>query len=340
MDENGSAVLTFWEAAAPNCASIAMKDLFFCETVKVVLPGAKKDLLNWEFASAEFEPGASINVGPRPVVFLIEYDLEFWAQPYSIADLATCIETVLDEHPEFELEYWQRDENTCIEGFGVSTIVTLNTTIKEIADSSPSLVRLTELIREELDKYINRGSLVVGFEFPFPIKSACEQYLMYFIQFLRDLGIEANAQLKGEATKVLFTVTPREHTEALERIREALDLYLRIPTVPEFGLATKGFTDAAVSQLQANVLHLQSQVLLAKALLEAKEAALCARNDQILALQERLDLRRFLPAAPSDTKQPSDSEPILKGIIAVKKYDYKFLQIDFPEILRRLKRVR
>src|ERR1035441_6106629 len=86
MDENGSAVLTFWEAAAPNCASIAMKDLFFCETVKVVLPGAKKDLLNWEFASAEFEPGASINVGPRPVVFLIEYDLEFWAQPYSIAD--------------------------------------------------------------------------------------------------------------------------------------------------------------------------------------------------------------------------------------------------------------
>jgi hypothetical protein len=61
-----------------------------------------------------------------------------------------------------------------------------------------------------------------------------EQYLLYFVQFLEDLGIHATADLQEQARGVLLTVTPQDGREALERIREALDVYLQIPRSPDF----------------------------------------------------------------------------------------------------------
>jgi hypothetical protein len=69
---------------------------------------------------------------------------------------------------------------------------------------------LAVLSREVEQALLSGGPSAVTavFEFPAPIKSACEQYLLYFAQFLRDLGIEAEAELKEEAGRVLFSVTP------------------------------------------------------------------------------------------------------------------------------------
>ena len=64
------------------------------------------------------------------------------------------------------------------------------------------------------------------------MKIACEQYLLYFAQFLQDLGINATSNLKEEAGKVLFSVTPTDDVEALDKIHEALAVYLNLPTSP------------------------------------------------------------------------------------------------------------
>src|SRR5215469_11433116 len=60
------------------------------------------------------------------------------------------------------------------------------------------------------------------FTFPAPIKSACEQYLLYFGQFLSDLGIQTQTELAENAARVLFSVTPIDATQALSQIRDAL----------------------------------------------------------------------------------------------------------------------
>lgn len=70
------------------------------------------------------------------------------------------------------------------------------------------------------------------FNFPEKVKFSCEQYLLYFAQFLQDLGINTTSNLKEEAGKVLFSITPTDDIEGLDKIREALVVYLNLPSTP------------------------------------------------------------------------------------------------------------
>jgi len=83
-----------------------------------------------------------------------------------------------------------------------------------------------------LTSKLDTGSVSMFFDFPEAVKIPCEQYLLYFAQFLKDLGVEANTALSHEAGQVLFRVTPSDETEALEKIRTALDVYLHLPSSP------------------------------------------------------------------------------------------------------------
>jgi excisionase family DNA binding protein len=181
-------------------------------------------------------------------------------------------------------------------------------------------------------------SVTVPFEFPAPVKTACEQYLLYFAQFLKDLGVEVEAKIEERASVVLFSVTPTDKSQALDNIREALEIYLRMPSAPNFDAAASQFGDVAVSQLKANVLHLQSQLMLANATLEMRNAVIEARGVEIASLKEAIDLMGLKPQDAPDSRGNADKEPLVGDLVSVKKYNYKFLEIDFPRLLRRLRR--
>ncbi len=57
-----------------------------------------------------------------------------------------------------------------------------------------------------------------------------------------------------------------------------------------------------------------------------------------MTLQERLDLRALQPMV-SPAREPPEKEDLVKDLVAVKKLDYKGIELNLPEILRRLKRV-
>jgi hypothetical protein len=214
--------------------------------------------------------------------------------------------------------------------------MSLDNNVQEALNKHRELKELVPFIRAELGEN-DTAAVKLVFDFPAPIKNACEQYLLYFVQFLSDLGIEANAEVKEQASQVLFSVTPVDEKQALQRIREALQVYLGLPLSAEFATAASQFHDVAVSQLQANVLHLQSQIVLARAAIEMKNAALDAKDAHIALLQERVDLRTFQPQLQSEEADPGKEE-LVKNVLSVKKYDFKFLEINFPELLRKLKR--
>jgi len=269
------------------------------------------------------------------VAFRIGYDLEFWAKPYSIAKLASALEKTL-VHLGSPFGYWQRSANTCIEGFGVSLKFLSDASIGDALGYETQLQELASLVRAELSQAESKAINLV-FDFPSPIKNACEQYLLYFVQFLSDLGIEANAEIREQASSVLFSVTPVDEKEALEKIYEALQTYLGLPLAPDFAVAASQVRDIAVSQLQSNVLHLQSQLMLAKAAMQMKNATLAAKDAHISLLQDRIDLREFQPRiGPKEAS--ADKEELVKDVLSVKKFDFKFIEVNVPEILRKLKR--
>lgn len=114
-------------------------------------------------------------------------------------------------------------------------------------------------IQQELVVQLNPQSLVAFFDFPAEHGAAGKQYLTYFTDFLRSLGVDADSALYEESRKVLFTVTPTGGKDALERVRQALGIYLQLPngTVSPSDLAA---TNQEVQRVALAIQHLQSMV--------------------------------------------------------------------------------
>src|SRR5262249_35460458 len=156
-----------------------------------------------------------------------------------------------------EVCYYQEDEEGVSNGFGVRCQIEVsNVALRdELSRCEGIFVRLCERAEELLSATARKNAVTTFFKFPPEMKTACEQYLIYFVQFLEDLGLRADAEVKESAGRVLFSVIPRDGPAALENVREALEIYLRLPDAPGFAREAGKHPDLAVQQLSANVLH-------------------------------------------------------------------------------------
>ncbi len=135
----------------------------------------------------------------------------------------------------------------------------------------------------------NKTLISVFFGFPDKLKVSCEQYILYFTQFLQDLGINATSNLKEEAGKVLFSVTPTDDVEALDKIREALAVYLNLPASPISDLEYS--ENFALMRLQQQVRNLQHSQQMAKTeILSARYALGLAQQN--IDNQDRMIVRQ------------------------------------------------
>jgi hypothetical protein len=281
------------------------------------------NMITLNFRTYAWKATPSMSLGFYP-------DWEQWAKPYSIAEYAEVFERVTRSKKREGILFFQSDE-LISSGFGLRCQFS-SRDLKFNEEINRCLKELREICGE-VDKLLitsaRKNSLITFFNFPTSIKTTCEQYLIYFVQFLDDLGIKASAELKEDAHQVLFSVTPTDGPTALSKIRDALDVYLQLPGMSGFSSTALVAPDMAVQQLRANVLHLQSQLALAQAVHAAKDAtieALGASNFQYRQL------------ISSEKKTDKDSEALLGDTIHVTKVEAKGVRVDLPLILRRLKR--
>jgi hypothetical protein len=172
------------------------------------------------------------------------------------------------------------------------------------------------------------------FKFPDDYKAPCKQYLAYFSQFLVDIGINADTSISENASRVLFTVKPRDGNEALSRIKEALEIYINAPANLEVEISQNEKKDLAVIQWEANIHHLKSQVLFTQAAIQMKDATIEALQLSNYRLKEEVISAKQLAEKATGLNE----EKVLGGTVAVKKYNGKGFSIDLPEIYRRLRR--
>jgi len=280
------------------------------------------------------------------LLFLI--DAEQWAGPFSLAAYRKAVQDVIKssgmpgisvlERDAFDNAFWM------LNGFGISILIRdpENSLQQEITHWIGIVKPLLEHTRAVLSEEVQRDTLVTLFNFPPALHTACEQYLLYFIQFLRDLGIAAEGDIRHRAGQVLFSVRPDEGAEALDRIREALDVYLQIPATPDLDRTFAASRDIAALQLQANVHHLRGQITLASAVLQAREAEIEAlkisnyQYRQLIAASAEVNQISLLPG--KGQVPALEEETLLDGIITVTPYEGKGFKVNLPAILRSLKR--
>jgi len=270
---------------------------------------------------------------PFPSMFLDFHIQEWWnwTKPWSAASLAKEIERRINNLGNEKIKYHQ-EEDTLLNGFGF---------VYELADDSlivkeelEYLLKDLKLIFADSTKYLRESldpeAVLTYFQFPDDVKTACKQYLVYFTQFIADMGIAIDIELRDELNHTLFKVIPTTKNESLANIRDALDIYLKLPNSNEFQNEISNQSDIAAKQWEANIYHLKSQLSLASSIIQAKDSTI-----EMLQLSN-YQYRQLLNSR--STESGSQNEELIKGIISVKKYDGKGFSIDFPELFRRLKR--
>ena len=274
--------------------------------------------------------------GPSTITLIFEFESELWAAPWSIHQYFTEVMATIDECGYEGLQY-SKPRQSFSEDFELTCTVTnwRGNLQEELGYWAARLAPLMEDVQSRLRVKAGPNTLVNIFEFPPDVETACQQYLVYFGQFLADLGIDATVGLSREARRILFSVTPADPTQALQTLRDALQAYLQLPHDAELRQKLQASSDIAAMQLNSNILHLQSQLQLHAALLEAK-------NQTIEALRVENYLLRQVPTAalpvcaPAPTR--SDAEPLVPNLLTVKDVEIKGVVIHVPELIRRLKR--
>ena len=170
------------------------------------------------------------------------------------------------------------------------------------------------------------GALTLEFAFPPEVRSACEQYLLYFGEFLRDFGVTAISELNETESGVFFSVKPASSGEALSKIRHALDIYLRLPGTP---FTADSANDIQTQKLIANIRHLEGQLALASALMQAQRASIEAQKVTIGLLNGTVTIKSLVK---------EDQEDLLGGVVSIVPYEGKGFTLHLPEILRRLRK--
>lgn len=281
-------------------------------------------------------------------------DWERWAKPWSILSLVQRFEINVHELSHENIKYWQDDDESVLNGFGIEFFPTSYSLIieSELSEVLTILQTLIEKTNQDLLASIDSDSLVTFYRFPEEIKTACKQYLIYFAQFLADIGIEVEAEIKEEVHQTLFKVTPKDKNESLERIREALNMYLSAPGDSNFEIQVEQQPDIAAQQWGAQVYFFKSQILLLKQAMMAMEERLQARDERLQAKDERLQakdetiemlrltnyqLKQSIEASP--TKKESDKEAIIPGFLSAGEYKKGGFTINWAIPFRFLKRV-
>lgn len=181
---------------------------------------------------------------------------------------------------------------------------------------------------------LRRESVVTYFNFPEEVRVPCEQYLLYFAQFLRDLGVNADTALTHEAGQVLFTVTPEDKEQALDKIRATLEVYLHLPSSP---VSDTGGNEIAVLRLNSELQSLQSKLSLARAEIQMKDAAIQLQKVTIAQLTGEVVFESLKDVTPKP--KDKDKEELLGDIVSLVPIKGKGFEVNLPELLRKLKQL-
>ncbi|AXG72078.1 hypothetical protein KORDIASMS9_04340 [Kordia sp. SMS9] len=287
----------------------------------------------WDFIFTSY---TSINFTDNEISHVnIHLNMDNWNFQYGIHSFFKRLTKSLDDN---ELVYINEEEQ--FENFqeviqlGLNIYLTSDVWLRDIFVVHKEITELLNVKIEnvffELTKSPNQRNLTNTFTFPPEIQTSCEQYLIYFATFLKDIGINAETNIESKAHETLFTVIPKDGEEALDKIKEALQIYLHLPESPEFESAASEFTDMSVQKLASQVYFYKSQLALASTMLQLKDKQIESLNMTIYQQESSVEVQVI---------EEKNEEKILGGLVTITEFKLNGITVNSPEMVRFLKRV-
>lgn len=291
----------------------------------------------WEYGvSVEIDSNKtySNNSSPTIKIKLNVPKFEDWKKPWSLNELAEQLELFIQNHGDDSLGYFREDFWGI--GIGISYKHNLEVPIEtELGYLLSFGENAINDITEEL-KFIGASqSLITYFKLPDNYIVPFTQYLVYFQQFLSDLGIDVSSDIKYQSNKLLLKIIPLNEDQNLNDIANLLTKFISTAESNNLDIVFNDFKDISAVQWKHVIKNMQTEIKFLTQLLEQKSAIIENKNSSIELLElTNLQYKQLIKTS----KISQEKEDVIPNILSVKKFDGKFFSINLPELLRMLKR--
>jgi hypothetical protein len=121
------------------------------------------------------------------------------------------------------------------------------------------------------------------FNFPSEYSTICSQYLMWFGEFLKNLGIEADVHTEPKSGQTALIVSPKENPELLEEIEKLFYQYLALPYA-ELLPASKQTPEEvyAYQSAMSQIGNLKNQIQMKDSMLQLQQATNSALTEKLI----------------------------------------------------------
>ncbi|MBE0363596.1 hypothetical protein PULV_a1061 [Pseudoalteromonas ulvae UL12] len=170
----------------------------------------------------------------------------------------------------------------------------------------------------------DKQRILVEFCFPNEIRVPCEQYLVYFSQFMVDQYVDVNTTLLRDDLKSTFEIKPKNKNIALKAIYELLTQYLNLPSIELTEINHD--KDIKQARLMSELYSLKSKLSLAY-----------AENNSLRKSALNGDLIQYVDVVSDSKGKISDKEFMIGEYLKVKPIKLLGLEINVPLMLNRIK---
>jgi hypothetical protein len=175
-------------------------------------------------------------------------------------------------------------------------------------------------------------SVLMRFELPDEVKIACSRYLLYFVELLKDLGVDATFDLREKGGEVTFIVTPTSTQTALDYLTIALEAYLYLPSA-RIQESEKSYSqDETVLRLISKIRELQSELAYADATILAQQRTIDAQS-QLSNGTVLIDGLKEIKPEPKDR----DVATMFGGFVEIDSIEYKGFAFKLGKLINYVK---
>ena len=184
------------------------------------------------------------------------------------------------------------------------------------------------------------NKIVTKYSFSPHSKQAYTSYLLYFIEFLRDLGIEAHGDIVNKGNEILFSVVPTSKEDSLARISQALSFYLNLSEISADKIDSTNINpvfELKIEKLKSEIDRLNNNLRTAEVLIKYQEQLIL----KVSSTHEVINHDpKNLPSALSDVyidDKKEDKSEFLGGGVKLGVYKIGGLEINWNSLLQFIK---
>ncbi|WP_064435426.1 hypothetical protein [Pseudoalteromonas neustonica] len=246
--------------------------------------------------------GASIDLSITEyhLGFRVKHELQNWANYYSFKQFNLVFEKLLLEGP-FKVttyDYSEVDLDIEVDRLKYQNRIMLLDVTKALNHIENCSLEAHKILIEQSKDDV----FIKIFEFPAEYKNICSQYLIWFGEFLQNLGIDANVSTNQRKNQTQLIVSPNECPELLTEIEKLFYQYLSLPYAellpPESNLTPQELH--AYQAVKMQVQHLQTQVQLKDYVIASYQATntslmnkISEKDSELLLINSLKDENKF-----------------------------------------------